>query len=317
MDAFKDYGYNFGVRPDFCYNYEEDTYMFGPEQANYKAMLKYFNKLWKEGLMDPEFFTASLKQFEDKLLNGLGVFYYDWAEYSYKYLRTKKELSPDSKYNLLPTMPLTSDVYSRKIVQKASSVTLWNSMCISAETEVPDRLIKFVDWLYTDEGATISRFGIKGTHYNLDSDGKGRFVSNIQTGYNPNGTEDPLKIYGINLPHMKRNYCPTDEVSDKDKYQINTEAVIKQYFDNIYLYPVNNDINLTFTEDELITLKAYRSDINTCVNEWSIGFVTGDKSLDDYDKFLAETKARHSNEVLAIYKASYDRFKAKMKEIKK
>ena len=309
-DIFKDMGYYYGTRTDVHYSFEEDKYVFGPESENYKEMLKYLNKLWKEGLADPELFTASKTQFESKLINGLGVFYIDWPEYSSQYTKTHMSLFEDGKddFSIVPMGPLTSSIYQRKIVQKMPVTNDYCSIAISANSEATDKLVKFVNWLYSDEGTDISSYGIKDEHYTVETDGLYRFVENIMADYNPNGTIEKDKVFGINLPHMRR--VGTDkEYNVENEYVKRTNEVLDVLRKSEYPYQTNNGIVLTYTEEEIEERNAIQSDINTCVNEWSIGLVTGEKSFDDYDKFIAETKKRGVDKLVKISNAAYDHLK--------
>ncbi|MCK9479378.1 MAG: extracellular solute-binding protein [Firmicutes bacterium] len=314
-DIFKDLGYSFGTRPDITYNYEQEKYVFGPESENYKAMISYLNKLWKEGLADPELFTASTQQYEAKVINGLGVFLIDWEENSNNYWRTHDSLNSDSAFRLEPIMPIISDVYKRKIVQQMPETNLYTSMVLSKKSPAVDKLIQFVDWLYSDEGSIIVQFGAENVTY-AKQDGRYKFLPNIIADYNPDGSTDIQKDYGIKLPHIIR-LSKDLEYEERDEYTQNSEAILKQYIENQYNYPVNNGIELSFTEEETATIGRLRSDINTCVNEWSIEFVTGSKSLDKYDEFLQETKARGVDELVDIYNDAYTRFTERINNMKK
>ena len=316
-DIFKDFGYTYGTRPDVCYNYEEDKYVFGPESENYKQMLQYMNKLWNAGLMDPEIFTASKTQFESKLVNGLGVYYMDWAVYSSDYTKTHKSLLGEGEtdsFSLVPIGPITPEIYPRKIVQKMEDTNIYCSYAVSSQTKAPEKIVKFIDWLYSDEGADVAQYGVKGEHYNIDEKGKYKFTEAIVASYNPDATVERDKDLGIYLPHIRR-VTTNKEYQDADKYVLKTREALEEYKRNGYAYMVNNGINLTFTEEETEKKSEISSDITTCVNEWSIGFVTGTKSFDNYDAFIAETKSRGIDELVEIYNATYDRFKKKLSDI--
>lgn len=314
-DIFKDLGYSFGTRPDITYNYEEEKYVFGPASENYKAMITYLNKLWKEGLADPELFTASTQQYEAKVINGLGVFLIDWEENSNKYWRTHDSLNPDSAFELEPIMPLTSDVYNRKIIQQMPETNLYTSMAISKKSPAAERLIQFVDWLYSDEGAIMVQFGEEGVTYGKQ-EGRYKFLPEIIADYNPSGQKDIQKDYGIKLPHIVR-VSKDLEYEERDVYTKNSEEILKKYIANQYNYPVNNGIELSFTEEETATIGRLRSDINTCVNEWSIEFVTGSKSLDQYDEFLQDAKTRGVDELVVIYNDAHARFTERVNQLTK
>mgnify|MGYP000265047182 CR=1 FL=1 len=315
---FNDIGFTFGARSDVHYNFEEDRFVFGPERENYKEMLKYLHKLWNENLLDPELFTASTAQFEAKLINGLGVFYMDWAGYSYRYSRAHKELLKGGEDNfiLTPINPICPDIYPKRVYQLMESTNIFCSMVVSSLTEAPERIVKFIDWLYSEEGMDIAQYGIKNEHYSITPEGKYKFLNHIVADYNPGATVARDTELGINLPHMKR-VITNKEHQEFDKYSLNTREALSKYAENgIGYIPANGGINLTYTEAEIEEKNAIENDITTAVNEWSIGLVTGQRSFDDYDQFIAEVKAKGVDRLVEIANTAYARFKERMNEIK-
>lgn len=129
--------------------------------------------------------------------------------------------------------------------------------------------------------------------------------------FNSEGTIERDKTFGINLPHIRR-VTINKEYSEPDKFLAKTEEALEGYKKENYGYSVNNGISLTFTEEKTEEKNKLSSGITTCVNEWSIGLVTGSKSFDEYDKFISETKAKGVDKPVEINNIACDRFKDKV-----
>ena len=68
---FNGFGHQWDAWIDLAYLDPGDkkTYICGPMQPNFKPMLEYFNKMYKNGILDPEWASCSDEQFKEKQLN--------------------------------------------------------------------------------------------------------------------------------------------------------------------------------------------------------------------------------------------------------
>jgi putative aldouronate transport system substrate-binding protein len=82
-----------------------DTYKFGPIEDNYKRMLQYFNKLYNEKLLDPEWATLATKQWEDKLINSRTFVTLDYIYRIETMLPAARAVNPE--WTLDGLMPIT------------------------------------------------------------------------------------------------------------------------------------------------------------------------------------------------------------------
>ena len=54
----------------FGYDYDAQEWTFGPTSPEFKEMLEFYNKLYKEGLLLPNFLTIDTKGWQDVMANS-------------------------------------------------------------------------------------------------------------------------------------------------------------------------------------------------------------------------------------------------------
>lgn len=158
------YGYDemgFGL-----YDVENGTYHDALEpDGPYLKSLKFFNKLYQEGLVDPNSMTQTYDQMSEKMKAG-GAFFsiFDYA--GSQLYNSDAHLSEDKgMYPLVPedATPLCYGMNVR------GSNRVW---CIGANTEYPELCMAIINYLSTPEGYMTYWYGPKDLcwYYNEDGD---------------------------------------------------------------------------------------------------------------------------------------------------
>lgn len=134
-----------------------------------KKYLGFLNKLFNANLLDKEFFTMNAEMSQSKLAQGtvLAGYYPSWtignAEQALR--ASGKAEQQYASFSLL---------YDEQIVDHTNTKTPTNSnnnWAISDKAKHPERVIQFIDFLFTDEGQKLINWGIEGVHYDV-VDGK-------------------------------------------------------------------------------------------------------------------------------------------------
>ena len=68
---------------------------------------------------------------------------------------------------------------------------------------------------------------------------------------------------------------------------------------------------ITLTPEENTSIGTIYTDINTLVQENTIQYITGQKSLDDWDLYVETIHSYGLDKVLAVYQSAYDRYLAR------
>ncbi|UUZ80368.1 ABC transporter substrate-binding protein [Paenibacillus sp. P26] len=149
--------------------YEAKFHYLRPEEKEYFRWLNHMNDI---GLLDPESFVQKYDQYKAKVASGrvLGLIDADWD-----YANEEATLKKDGKFNqTYAHFPVTlNESYKRSDFQDAGYLA-GIGISITKSAKDPVRVIKFLDYLASDEGQVLLNWGIEGKHYKVEN-GK-RFI---------------------------------------------------------------------------------------------------------------------------------------------
>ena len=134
-----------------------------------KEYFKWLTRMYDEGVLDPDFATQTHDDYIAKLSSGRVVAITD-ANWDYN--QAQQVLIADGKmdktYCGLP-VTLRADQKAPTLLYQGLQVG-WG-IAITMSCEDPGRAVKFLDFLCSDEGAVLHKWGVEGVHYQLDENG--------------------------------------------------------------------------------------------------------------------------------------------------
>lgn len=134
---------------------------------------KFFNQLYRAGILDPESFTDKVAQVTEKLNSGraLSVWYSTWLLPNVNKNLERAE-QPELQYINLPIRSETQIERNKKRLILEEDVVEFNSMMITKNAKHPERLFELINWAASEEGHLLIQSGIEGVHYTVDESGK-------------------------------------------------------------------------------------------------------------------------------------------------
>lgn len=133
---------------------------------------RFFNRLYREGLLDKECFTDFLPQVEQKMNSGrtLTAWYTVW-DVDKANGELQKAGHPEMQYIKLPfrSNSQVKDGLKRQI--RVETTRPFDSIVITRNAKDPGRIFELVEWASSDEGQILLQSGVEGKHYTV-SDGK-------------------------------------------------------------------------------------------------------------------------------------------------
>lgn len=134
-----------------------------------REYFKWLNKLYNEGLLDPEFATQTHDDYIAKIASGRVLALLDTQ---WDYLDAEKILKSDGKleqtYCGLP-LTATADLKAPSLMYQG--LATGQGVGITTACEDPVAAIKFLDYICSDEGQVLVNWGIEGTNYQIDENG--------------------------------------------------------------------------------------------------------------------------------------------------
>lgn len=133
----------------------------------YLQSLKFFNNLYRKGLVDPDSMTQTYDQMMPKMQNGnclMSIFGYAGTNL---YNSPKHIGDAENPKFMAPLLPkeATPIVYG---LSTGGNARIWS---IGNNTLYPEKCMQLINWLYTPEGAMTIWYGIKGLMWDYDANG--------------------------------------------------------------------------------------------------------------------------------------------------
>jgi hypothetical protein len=198
---------------------------------------------------------------------------------------------------------------------------------IPAASKNVEKMVKLIDYFHTPEYTNLGEWGIEGYSYNVNPDGTRTRIqinsSNVGLDQNLTVTGDalPFAAWQTPFPRMRRG-------DRQDLFQAMIDAGRSQGYSEGFT--VKNDQIRNFYENKWPTftaesniggitsfptvaeadrVAALRTDLNTYSAELMTALIMGEKSLDNWNTYMADFRRLGLDEMLAIYQAQLNRMK--------
>ncbi len=141
---------------------ENGSYVYkGVSQAT-KKKLAFYQKLYKEGILDNAYITTKWDTMEDKLYSGDVAMVFGTAGIVLDIYNNKLMENQGVGLVALPPAKGVAQGYS---VSSAKETRGW---AVSALSKHKDLVFSLLEFMATDEGQFLDRYGIEGVHYTMD-----------------------------------------------------------------------------------------------------------------------------------------------------
>lgn len=294
------------------YEPNQDKYLYGPTQESFKTVLEYLNKMYTAGLIDPDYASLTEDMFKQKCSNGTYLFYFDNNSHAAdNYNRNLQEKEPNARFEMLD--PLTNSYGEARGYLYQKDWLERNNLIINAKVERPAEVVSFFDWFYSEEGSLTLNFGVEGESYVIE-DGTVKIAQPMWDEF-PDYPRDNnailneinkymggLSIFTLYLDESWKVECAQPSFLEMG------DRLLKLAEEDKVQY-LNNDMMLLFTTEETDKLSTLQANTLTVFNSNIDKFITGTRSLDEFDSFVEELKGQGAEEIESIYNAAYDRMR--------
>jgi putative aldouronate transport system substrate-binding protein len=289
--AFNTIG-GWGMGNMFKYVAEDDNFIFAPTSEGYKEMLMWFNKMYENGLLDPEFSTLDSTVYEQRIQAGEQFILVDWIGNERRYNMAGPEESGNPNFNVQPMMPPKGPWGDFSGSSVAKYEQGWAVSAEIAEREDFAQVLAFIDNMYSEEVSAITTFGVEGESYEVLEDGRLEFMD---------FTRDYTAEYGINQNSL------TVRRHD-DWFASNRSPEVVQLFADMNEAGVFTAKQPTIVLDDMQKEEEgfYRPTLGDYVNQMTEKFIFGVESFDNWDAFVAECEAKGMNELDTLYNTIWD-----------
>ncbi|MDR2094587.1 MAG: extracellular solute-binding protein [Treponema sp.] len=273
-----------------------DTMQFVPFSSNYRAMFQYINRLYTEGLIDPELFTLDNNRFMAKAEEGnigmiLGGNNFQW--FGGKVMREYSSITP-----------IKGSGGSQNWIMVNPFVQVKGTAAITNKNKHPEATMRYLDYLYTPEGTKLVRLGVEGVTFTRTPAGSYAYVPAIANDPQGRTVDEMVGKYTIfcggGVPQL---------IVDAIDLSAAQWPEIKASTNNYLPYLPKEHLSLSFTVDEVNELNALSNDILTYIEEMEIKFITGTESFNNWSAFIQNLERMNAKRYTEIYTAAYQRWK--------
>lgn len=269
---------------------------FYPITEEYKEMLEYLNKLYSEGLIMESIYTIETNQ---SYANGSEDLYGSSVEFS-----TETAYGEESGQKFIGMPALEGPHGDRKLAKINSPLSSTGDFVVTSENDYPEATLKWIDYLYSEEGAKLFYMGVEGETYEETESGDLEFVEEIAK--NPEGLtfSEAMSKYlvwgGVKNPGiLKQDYF---EGAENKKLSLDATELNKPYLlDEVWP-------KFTYTVDESKALAGSLADIKKYVTEMRDKFIIGMIPFSQWDKYVKTITDLGLEKYLQIEEAAYERY---------
>ena len=281
-------------------NYVERRY-----SENYKDMLKFLNECYKKSLIKAENLTDKAAAIKTNISRG-NVFAsivtpQDYQTAFQNCYAAGIEYVPLVLHNYNGDDPVLQDISGNGYL-----LTMVSNNCSR-----PDKVIKLLDFLYSEEGQRLVAFGVEGETYEWTDETHTaiRWTDRYLSGINNKGSADAAWVgdYGLysmtllmNLAYINK-LKPLNGMSDSDMYIYNLKRPMMPYSYNYKPVFLKHD-----TSDENYSdISTKNTTITTKWTEYLAKIISASDYLSTYESAVKYVKKRGLDDVVSFYSKSY------------
>lgn len=277
-------------------------------------LLDYFttaNEWYKAGYIDPEFYSGISQNIDAetaRVENGeFGSYLAGLSTYS---MINETFAASGSDAYMVAGPHLVNDNRDETHLSVTKNKLRNRCWTISTLCEEPELVTAWIDYLFSDEGYILYNYGVQGEHFEYNEAGEPVLTDFILK----NPDELPTIMTEYVYTNNEASHVPGKLLISKNLvgYDDETLAARDTWLDSIggSDWVLSRAVTLNNEENEIYS--GIFGDILTYFQEMNLSFVTGAKSLDEFDAYRDRLVELGMDTVVELYQAAYDRYAARV-----
>ena len=277
------------------------------ETANeMRECVTFINKLINEGLMLKTSLTMDTDGWQTAFASEKCFITYDKLDRLEVMNPIIQDENPEAK--LVGGAPFAMGSNGTPYIGKAGNATTY-SFAVGREANI-DKMVVFLDWLYSDIGYEVTNWGLRGKHYTLNEAGEKIY------------TEECYKIadeanIGVKFA-TAFGYPGLCAISDYEAYLTSLDADTIQSYRNAEALQLDHGqaILRNYTDSEQMVIDMYGLSLQQWSRQIMSEFMSGERTISDaeWDWFVGEAKNRKVAQLIAVHEAAYARRQAEKEQ---
>ncbi len=291
---------------------DDGVVSYGYGDAGYKDYLTMMNRWYSMELLDPEFTTQDRASIDAKITSGRSGAYLGTPDsWLGTYMSLMTKVDPDVDMVGVTGLRVTTDdppAYCQKDWEVMINSS--QSAAITSSCKDVDKCLEILDYVYGDEGRLLCNFGIENESFTYDENGDPKFTDWITS--NPDGLtmKQAMGQYapgGLGYFPGNQDAAP---VAQQRFFPCQNAAIAAWIAGGAESFtwrlpPISPSPEESDEYADIIT------DLDTYSSENYIRFISGQRSLDEFDTYVQELKNMGMERAVEIMQEAYDRFSAR------
>ena len=278
------------------YDFENEKWCYGATESTMFEIVEYLNRMVKEKLIPADFFTINASSWQELVSTNRGFFMPEYQVRIDFFNGIAREQMPE--FNLTAMTPPRADNgvginMNNKFNQDPTGYAVLNT----GDKASIANAMRYVNWFYSDEGSEILSWGKEGETYET-VDGKRRFIVE-------NKAENAQTLYGFKTIGTYTRIDPECiDASISEEQAATTDFIIGNIYPNL-----DPTLYLELSAEDSKIIADLSTSIETDVAENLQKFITGQRSMSEWDTFQKELSELPVEDVLSVYEEAYNRIK--------
>ena len=265
-----------------------NEFQFGPVDDNFKEMLEFFNKLYEEELLIPNFLTLDTAGWQEIMSTDQAFITIDYLSRIDFFNGPMREINPE--FNLQYMAPPQGGENGTAMFPDSRSG--FYGHIITSKTKNLDEALAYCDWYYSEEAIELISWGKEGETFQVVDGQKEWMTYDNQTELK---VETGFSCYGF---YQDYDFDATIALFTDELQHAYKEAV---------KYDLKAQPILAFNKEEQKVVETTISSITTYVEENMSKFLIGDLSFDQWDNYVKTIEDMGLESAKTIYRDSYER----------
>ena len=295
INIIRDLGYSWGINGlNPYYNEEEKVWKYSCTDEKFKEVLDLLKTMYKEGLIDPEFLTATQSAWTSKMTQADKAFVtWDWIGRLEQFCEQTK--GTVDGYDLRYAYPIGGKVVTLARTTTGSSVKKGKNELLA---------LKLCDYLISDSGAQLISMGVEGTTYNLREDGKAEYIGfEGQKGVDINTLESE---YGLYISGLYHRFDRRSSYYDFTERELEAQDMMNNKQGGGFM---PRDPEISFTSEEKDENSKYTSGISKAAEEFATKYILSDNYGEkEWNEWLNKAKILGVETVIKNYNKAQERY---------
>lgn len=285
---------------------------YGPAKDGYKDYLAFLNKLYTEGLLDPDFMVQDRTNVQTKILNGEVGAWVEMMPTGLGNLRRQMLIDdPDSEFYPIGVLNPVREEGAKLIYKQGNAAYTNSGAAITTSCEDIAAACKVLDYGWSEEGNRILNWGIEGENYEF-VDGWPALTDAIVNNDKGLAPSEAFGIYrNLNGPYpmdhsqrlvSKRDYTLAEGETDENLKSLDLWSSSENGTVRIGIP------SITMLQEESAEYANAYNELTTYVDEMFSRFIMGNESLDNFEKYQETLVTLGLDTVLELQEGALARY---------